>query len=193
MTRRDLAVMALTLAALLVGSGWAIASPDRQPALDLARQIHFDRSQELRVNGRLVLDHAVEVPAGVTVTVLTDGQVEFADGFTVRGGGVFTVRGVTPAEQSEAAEPTKSVAVDDDLLKARGIPDGLEFSLSRPAALNVSIVDVQGRSLLRLVDREFSAGTHGFDLRAVGAKAGVYFYRIGTGGVSRQGRVLVIP
>jgi len=184
-------VRLLPMALLIVGSGGAAAEPATSPTF--LRQVRFDRSQELRLSGHVVIDHAVEVPTGVSVTLYTDGQVEFADGFQVRGGGVFSVLSASPLQGSEAAPATVGAPDHDWLIRTQARNGRLEFSLSRPAALNVSIVDVQGRSLLRIASSDFSTGSHGFDLRQLGARAGIYFYRVSTGGVSRQGRVLVIP
>jgi hypothetical protein len=182
---------ALLLSVLVIGPMSRPAQAAERTAVPtILRQTRFERSQELRLTGRVLIDHAIEVPAGVNVTLYTDGQVEFADGFTVRGGGVFSV---LSAAQSPEVETVVATREPDQLLSARAVGSRLDFSLTRAATLDVSVVDVQGRSLLRIAPRSFSAGIHSLDLRQYGAPAGIYFYRIGAGSVSRQGRVLVIP
>lgn len=66
----------------------------------------------------------------------------------------------------------------------------LRFGLPTPAQVDLSIYDVAGRRLVRLVDGECSAGYHtvswGAGARGGATSSGVYFARLATGG-----RVLV--
>src|SRR5678815_2530071 len=112
-------ILLLPVALLVARSGVATAGGSTLPAL--LRQVHFDRSQELWLSGRVVIDHPVEVPTGVTVTVYTDGEVEFANGFEVRGGGVFSVLSASPLQGSEAPAATGSAPGDDGLIQTHAM------------------------------------------------------------------------
>ena len=73
----------------------------------------------------------------------------------------------------------------------------LAFSLAAPGRVRVDVLDVSGRLVRTLSDREHAAGTHmvEWDLRDGGgarAATGVYFLRVASGGVCATEKLVVL-
>jgi len=60
----------------------------------------------------------------------------------------------------------------------------IRFRLAQPGHVRLTVYDVAGREIARLVDGELSAGLHQATLRGAGLPSGVYRYRIEYGGTS---------
>lgn len=67
----------------------------------------------------------------------------------------------------------------------------LRISLPEASAVTVTVVDVVGREVARVVDRSMAAGEHVVSWDAAGLAAGAYVVRLRVGGESRSLRVLV--
>jgi len=183
------ALLGVTLPALAAAEAVDRAAPRR------LSETRFSNTQTLHLEGRVVIDHPVEVPAGAIVTLYTTGQVELTGDFTVIGGGVFSILPVP--ETAAGAQPSgtaeaPALGAPDPGLAVRTFGGRLEFALARPAQLTVAVLDVQGRSIVRLPRQEFSAAIHTIDLNRRGATPGLYFYRIDIGGLTRAGKLVVV-
>jgi len=68
----------------------------------------------------------------------------------------------------------------------------IEFSLPRDEHVMVTIFDVKGREVARLIDDDFSAGIHSVQWNAAGHASGAYFYRIQAGDYVSNRRMLLL-
>lgn len=67
----------------------------------------------------------------------------------------------------------------------------ITYTLDRPASVQLTLHDVMGRELLRVVDREQDAGEHSARLDTKRFPAGAYYYRLTAGGRSATGRMVI--
>jgi hypothetical protein len=68
------------------------------------------------------------------------------------------------------------------------------FSLARAAEVTLRVVDVSGREVARLAEREpFEAGPHEIHFDARGLPSGIYVYWLRAGGESIARRMVLIP
>lgn len=166
---------------------------DRQVAPHFIHETRFEQSQVIHLSGRVVIDHPVEVPEGVTVTIYSAETIELTGTFEVRGGGVFSVLSEPNPDVAVANEPGAVPAAQANYLSLalRALGSRLDFSLARPGQLSIAVLDVQGRSMLRIPQQEFAAGLHQLDLRGYGVGSGMYFYRIEAEGITRTGKLVL--
>jgi uncharacterized repeat protein (TIGR01451 family) len=68
----------------------------------------------------------------------------------------------------------------------------IEYTLDRSRQVTLTIYDVQGREIERLVDQRQSAGTHRIRWNATGHPSGVYLYRLRAGAITKTRRMLLI-
>jgi hypothetical protein len=73
----------------------------------------------------------------------------------------------------------------------------IRFALSDPGGVRLDVIDVAGRRVRRLLDRDFPRGVHeaawdGRDERGHSLASGVYFYRLRSAGRSQVRRTLMI-
>jgi len=74
---------------------------------------------------------------------------------------------------------------------ARG-PVTIECTLPRAGAAHLAVLDLQGREVATLAAGELAAGPHAFEWNAAGARPGLYFVRLTTGGTVRLRRLALI-
>jgi peptidoglycan/xylan/chitin deacetylase (PgdA/CDA1 family) len=67
----------------------------------------------------------------------------------------------------------------------------IEFSLPRRDRVDLVLLDVSGRTVRRLADGVFDAGTHRLNLDAGGLPGGVYFYRLNAGTISETKKLVL--
>jgi len=73
----------------------------------------------------------------------------------------------------------------------------IKFSLAEPAAVTLSVFDLQGRLVKRILTAELSAGTHRYDWDGADADSkpvspGVYLYQLNAGGQTVTRKVLFL-
>lgn len=68
----------------------------------------------------------------------------------------------------------------------------LEYSLPRSGTVRLTLVDVQGREVRVLADRELEAGRHPVSLDTRGLQPGLYFVRLRSGDSERSRRIVVV-
>ena len=91
-----------------------------------------------------------------------------------------------------------SATVPDGIVLEQNYPNPfnpsttIPFSLSRAQTVSLTVYDVQGRVVAKLIDREpRSAGAHVVNWHAGSLPSGVYFYRLEAGGF-RQSRKMLL-
>lgn len=68
----------------------------------------------------------------------------------------------------------------------------IAFSLSRAQTVSLTVYDVQGRVVAKIIDREQrSAGEHAVNWQAGSLPSGVYFYRLEAGGFQQSRKMLL--
>lgn len=81
----------------------------------------------------------------------------------------------------------------------RVVPDPLtsrsrvSFRLSRDGAVNVDLLDLQGRALRQLASGTYPAGEHSLVVSREGLPAGIYWLRLRAAGSERHTRFVVLP
>lgn len=68
----------------------------------------------------------------------------------------------------------------------------ISFQLAEDSHVRLSVFDVRGREVARLVDRYMTAGAHEAGLEASRLPAGVYFYRIQAGNYTETRRMMLL-
>jgi hypothetical protein len=95
----------------------------------------------------------------------------------------------------DAVAATEPPPLDDGpSLAARPFPGGTDvrFTLPGDGRAQVTVVDVSGRTLARLVDADLPAGSHQVRWDHTAVPAGVYFARLTLAGVSVARRIVVV-
>ena len=68
----------------------------------------------------------------------------------------------------------------------------ISYALPEAVHVRLSVFDVTGREVDRLVDRMQAAGSHAFEFDAVRLPSGVYFYRLTTGSFTQTRRMVLL-
>ncbi len=103
---------------------------------------------------------------------------------------------VTPAIASNTPE-------ESDFVLSQNIPNPfnpstrIPFEVTRAGRVSLSIYDVAGRRVRRVLDREFAAGAHaaewdGHDDAGLSVASGVYFYRMQSGARTETRRMVLL-
>lgn len=152
---------------------------------------------ELRGDATVWVQEGASTIGNVVVDMI---DVRQSDGFVAvgtHGNGVYTATLGTigvPKEESSDAVVRLDGSVPNPVIGSATIG----FTLGRPASVRLSLYDITGREVRRLLDGDrIPAGSHTipFDAADPGAGAlpgGLYYYRIEAMGVRRAGSVVVI-
>ena len=68
----------------------------------------------------------------------------------------------------------------------------IAFDLPRMSSVRLTVYDITGREMTRLVDNTMPAGSHKITVHAENWSSGIYFYRLEAGGFSQTRRMLLI-
>jgi len=68
----------------------------------------------------------------------------------------------------------------------------IEFSLSEPAHVSLTIFNINGREVALLVDESMPQGSHSVRWNAQNLPSGIYFYRLSAGGFSQTRKMLLL-
>lgn len=123
-----------------------------------------------------------------------------AEGNTVYVGGGFTRAGGLPAMGLAAFSiPEPPVPAPAPFALAQSVPNParssaiIRFGLPRGSPVTLSIYDLQGRRVARLLDHEWrEAGTHEVAVPRAGWKPGVYLYRLEAEGLSATRKMVLL-
>jgi hypothetical protein len=138
--------------------------------------------------------------ANATVVALaTAGETVYAGGGFDRMGRVLQSFFAGISQSTTDVSPAQG---DEELSKLRAIPNPargsarIEYSVSRQTRVKVSVYDLQGREVARVVDRVMSAGhyqaTWDGSRHGVVASAGIYFVCCDSGNEHRSIRLAVV-
>ncbi|NBC19098.1 MAG: DUF11 domain-containing protein [Bacteroidetes bacterium] len=102
----------------------------------------------------------------------------------------FTVAGTeTSRTPMDLPETTELLGVFPTPFTVRAT---IRYALIRPSPVRLTVHDVQGRTVVRLVDRRQSAGLHRAALDADGLSSGVYVVRLEAGPVRDTGTLVLV-
>jgi len=68
----------------------------------------------------------------------------------------------------------------------------IEFEIAHPSRVRLTVYDVLGKEVVRLLDEERSAGHYSIRFDASGVPSGVYFYRLSADGYSQTRKLVVV-
>ena len=107
------------------------------------------------------------------------------------------IHGTVPASQPVAlgalhgSERSGRSGMITRLTATAGSGVRVSFALAAPALVHARVLDLQGRTVARLADAEFGAGTHELAWRGAGP-SGVYFVRVEAPGGAAVQRVAIV-
>ncbi len=121
-------------------------------------------------------------------------------GSTLYAGGMFSGMGDLPSSNLAAVsipgppvEPPLPFALVQSIPNPARASALIRFTLPEATAVTLSVYDVQGRRVARLLDHEpQQAGRHDVPVRADAWRPGVYLYRLEAGGRSATRKMLVV-
>lgn len=112
-------------------------------------------------------------------------------------GTVLLNRGGPPVVSVDPGTTASAPAAPDLVLSVAPNPAStradIAVRLSAPTPVRVSVLDLQGREVARLLDGPMDAGLHRVAWRAEALDSGVYFVRLWTPAATRSRRLVVIP
>jgi hypothetical protein len=112
--------------------------------------------------------------------------------------------GYLPAGAGPGAENACVTGVDDRVPAVRSYRLGqnhpnpfnpsteISYRLARPGRVSLKVYDGRGREVRTLVDGEKPAGTYTLNFSAAGLASGVYFYRLMTGDVTEEKKMILV-
>jgi hypothetical protein len=127
-----------------------------------------------------------------TVSLVLTG--ELIDGTPLEGTDVLTIVGKAIEPWLPNASPVRSyvtrlgAATPNPFNPTTRIP----FELAHESRVAITVYDVQGRVVARLVDHVLPAGEHSVIWNATGRPSGVYFCRLDAGGVVETRKVILL-
>jgi hypothetical protein len=121
-----------------------------------------------------------------------DGTLETAS--FLSGGGLVHPNSIVFLPEAPVDAPAASPAGGRASLRVAPNPfrasTSLELGLERAVPVRLSVFDARGRRVATLLDGARAAGVHRMTWDARDAAAGVYFWRLETGGEVRSGRII---
>ena len=129
--------------------------------------------QAVQTDSVVVCYADVDVPSAGSIVVYVDGVIGVAE------------------------TPTPSLLATSCFPNPFNAATSIKFSLAEPAPVTLSIFDLQGRLVKRILTAELSAGTHRYDWDGADADSrpvspGVYLYELNAGGRAVTGKVLFL-
>jgi photosystem II stability/assembly factor-like uncharacterized protein len=121
----------------------------------------------------------------------------FADGYVVSWGWAVDNILISSQGVSAAGDVPSPVALDQNYPNPFNPRTTIRFSTARAGAVKLQVYDLRGRLVRTLVDESRPAGPYsevwdGRDNRGSGAAAGIYFYRLETGGQVLQQKMTLL-
>ena len=115
-------------------------------------------------------------------------------GVTIIGDGVLAQIETTAVAETAASGALELHGASPNPFNPR---TSIRFATASSGAVKLAIYDVSGRIVRVLIDESLAAGEHGVDWdggddAGRGAKSGVYFYSVESGGEKRSGRVTLL-
>jgi hypothetical protein len=101
---------------------------------------------------------------------------------------------IAPAPGSDAENETPAPDSGGFGLTASGggTVQHIDYSLPEASAVRLTVYDISGRVVERLVQGSASAGTHTVDWNAAGHPSGIYFYRLEAAGQVATWKAVVV-
>jgi hypothetical protein len=141
-----------------------------------------------------VLDAMGSVPLGEAIQATLTGN--FTDGTCLLGFDCLIVVGPEAEEEDGGIAPP--MLVPDEVTLGTAVPNPfnpvtrISYSVPEDSYVQMSVYDIKGRLVERLVAGVLSAGSHTVEWQARGVASGIYFYRLQVGDFSQTKKMILL-
>lgn len=185
---------------------WSLSPSDKNGAVTWYRLFH-SRSNVLTdpipITRFASRDSLIEADLHYTILVdsVAAGKNEYTDFVPVNGETYYIwIQAVGPGGASKMAygvqtgvmETPRKFSVSAPFPNPFNPSTAIEYTLSRNARVLLKIYSVTGQQVAVLVDGMEKAGKHAAVWNAVGMPSGVYIYTLSSGGMTREGKMLLL-
>jgi hypothetical protein len=161
---------------------WAVASADGLRGFNMYRSATGAQDGFEKLNGALV---APDRRAFTDLTVEPGKKYWYRLGAVDRDGEFFS-------HTLSATAPAARLALEQNRPNPFNPRTRIRYSVPTTAHVTLTVYDVSGRFVDRIVDGTHRAGPHEVEWDATGASSGIYFYRLEADGVAKTRRMIFL-
>ena len=158
---------------------------------NLGRKKDGTKDAELRFNRSDLVDALMSGAGGLQTATL---QGETFDGTCIQGSDcvLIVMGGDDDDDDGDAVLPPSAVILGPALPNPFNPSTRITFSVPQATTVRLSVYDVKGRLVERLVQGTRAAGEHSVEFRADGLASGIYFYRLEVGNFVQTKKMILL-